>query len=235
MTADLWGESATAPLHIVHLGYAAGAILGPLIAQPFLSTNHSRNASVELDALWGDADATAAAASESWQSMSDKIRQSTPVLHTIIVPFTLVAISGLLSTALFAVSACVGRVPTRSPTPATERAKPSLRELLHPGTCAAGDAVYGTLMLTLLVLLYVAMSGKEQPIFIFVYVLAVDERLHMSSREGALVTTMFYVAYTCGRLLTAVLGLCVPIQVPQRDYSVLQQQYLPTVMLLFKQ
>ena len=45
MTTALWGAASTAPMHIVHLGYALGTIVGPLLVIPFIPSNatHSAN------------------------------------------------------------------------------------------------------------------------------------------------------------------------------------------------
>ena len=229
MTTALWGAASTAPMHIVHLGYALGTIVGPLLVIPFIPSNatHSANHSDDnydvtltygryFTRTFSNHDENNSSRTNADGAMTD---------NPIIVPYAIVGATGIIGAVLFHLLRCFDGTCTsdslvtssvnscRRTDASRDEHRPSVRELLHPASCAGGSTVYGVQMFSLIILLYVMLTGKEVPIFTFIDVMAVDGKLAFSAREGALLTTMFYVAYSVGRTVVAIIGHYVPIQV----------------------
>ena len=208
MTTVLWGERATAPLHIVHFGYAIGTILGPVVAAPFQSQNMT----------------------------SCDVTLNTMTLHVnaVRIPFSIIGAQGLFTALLFV--SLIFFIPrtTTSSTPTAEHTLP-LRQRLSPGTCAGGNTCFGVTLLALSAVLYFFLTGKEQPVFAFIYAMALDRVKPAFTKEHAnLVTTAFYVSYSGGRLLGAVIGHFVRIQVWLHQMSINLAMKLTPPTLYFR-
>ena len=188
MTTVLWGKHAAAPLHIVHLGYSIGSILGPVVAAPFQTANMT-----------------------SCDTTSNTTRSSDDV-NAVRIPFSIIAGLGCLTAILFA--SLMLLIPRRAQTLPPPEEELTLRKRLSPATCAAGDTVFGASLLGLSFVLYFFLTGKEQPVFSFVYAMALDRvEPAFSKLHATQLTTVFYACYSSGRLLGAVVGHFVKIQV----------------------
>ena len=239
MTTHLWGASATVPLLLVHFGYAIGTIVAPVIAGPFLAGypdnkngSHSngsdyRDYLTEMQPM--DNDAMSYELKNSRSNMDHVISgldpvnfqvyavEHEPVKSRIYIPFGIIACFTTLTAFMFLsvtiYNFCIHKQDIQQTNPVVTTQRPAFRSLVSPASCADGNLLYGSVMLTLTVFLYLMFTGRETPIFTFVTVLAVDRKLHFSIKEGTFLTTMFFVAYSVGRLTAAFVGLFINIKV----------------------
>ena len=95
----------------------------------------------------------------------------------------------------------------------TDTTHQSLRTLLNPASCSEGRPIFGAQMFSLLLVLYILIVSKDTLINTFIYAIAVDKDMGFTPWQGVLVTTMYWVCYAVSRLVFAVIGHFVRIQV----------------------
>ena len=81
------------------------------------------------------------------------------------------------------------------------------------GECADGRVLYGVALIIILFLIYMLNSGKDNSISTLMYAVAVDTSLGFTPLQGSLLAMGYYVGYAAGRLVYAILGFFLPVQV----------------------
>ncbi|KAL3883298.1 hypothetical protein ACJMK2_029580 [Sinanodonta woodiana] len=182
----MWEEKAAPPLHAIHMGFGVGAILAPLVANPFLAVPAD-------DQMNGSS-----AGNTSFGNTTKHYLKESAVQY----PFVIIAFLIIGSGIPFFVYQClhIKERKAYSPINSEERRKPSLKEMINPATYADGSLFYGCVMFCLLFVYYFMTVGGEQMFGNFVRSFAVDN-LHFSRNHASYLDTAFWACFTVGRFI----------------------------------
>ncbi|KAK3577971.1 hypothetical protein CHS0354_008914 [Potamilus streckersoni] len=183
---QMWEEKAAPPLHAIHMGFGVGALLAPLLANPFLAVvaDDQKNGTSAGNITFGNA--------------TEHYLKETAVQY----PFVIIAFLIIGSGIPFFVYQCfhIKKHKTYSHINSEERRKPSLKEMINPATYADGSLFYGCVMFSLLFVYYFMTVGGEQMFGNFVRSFAVDN-LHFSRDHASYLDTTFWACFTVGRFI----------------------------------
>ena len=184
LALDLWKESNTAVIQLIHMGYGTGALLTPLICAPFLAT-------VEF-------------ASDN----SVKVIKESRVQ----IPFFMIAVFTLVLSFPFFFWHCSRQSENGSKSeydqPLIDKKKSKQRpflEMINPATYANGNLVFGLLMIFLLSVYYFNLIGCEKVFASFVRTFSVDA-LKFDKIQASYLNTVFWASFTFGRFCTCIIS-----------------------------
>ncbi|CAC5389261.1 unnamed protein product [Mytilus coruscus] len=194
---SLWKEKATGPLHVLHFGYGIGAIIVPLILNPFLAvlSPDSTNETSSIGQVLNVTD------------------QHIPMKHgneTISQYLKVSRIkSGYLIVAIIVASTddkCVHQDSKR---------KIKIKELskfIDPKKCTGGSHWYSVQIMGLLFFYFFNTIGGEIIIKTFLRSYSID-KLNFSGDDGSILNTAFAISYTLSRLAGLITSRYVPVRI----------------------
>ena len=168
-------------------------MVAPLIVQPFLSRD---GAEPIRNVTWTP-------------SAPDAMQEMKGNGTMIYVPYAISGGLGLFPVLFFLIFYCL---PYPSFMTARIQRK-TIRQILSPGECFGGQTIFGIFMFVIIFLLYTAICGKDVSIGTFLFTIAVESKLHFSKHAAAILNTVFFAAYTVGRLAASVVTRFLPIEV----------------------
>jgi len=187
---EMWQEKAAGPMHVLHTGYGIGAILIPLIANPFLaetynSTNTNTSISnITLPPLLSADDFVIKKESRIQYAYLAVAAFDFPL----IIPFLIFQV-------------CTYYDKTKNKNGSQEKKKDrSMREILNPATYANGSFCYGILMFILLFLYFLNLIGNGKMFSNFVRSFSVDQ-LKFSKDTASYLNMAYWISFTIGRFL----------------------------------
>ena len=194
---DLWGEKGGPAMHALHFGYPIGAMIGPLIAYPFVSVEPSNNTDANLTT---DIIPTTMEDSSLFDDGSH-----------IEIAFAIVACIDIVFAIIFIVFQFV--LPSKKMISYQEKADFDWKTVFSPSQWAGGDFKFGITMLIFMMTFYVLhiITIKGSTTFYVTY--AVDSKLGYTNKQATLYSSITNFAATVGRGLSILFAKCVPIQV----------------------
>lgn len=216
----MWREKSASPLHILHAGFGFGSFIIPLIANPFLAKvapdeKNSTNISLTCD---GKCNTDFTTTPVSTTTTEKKYLEDTSRIQYAY------AIAGLIAVAvstIFYIYYCIGSkdreriradMKSVSEKDASGTRTLSFREMFNPATCAAGRFLYGLEIFALVFLFFMQLVGGERVAGKFIRAFAIDYH-HFSNDDGSYINTVFWIAYSCGRVLGFITAKWIPIRI----------------------
>ena len=209
MLINLWADKVDAPMHVLHMAYGIGWTISPMLTLPFLShpvdipgfENATGNNSVPHDAHLdiphtGDS---------NFMSLNDIAL--TPNSH-IAIPFFIVG--GMLCAlgGAYMYSHFRGRPGNLE---LTAKPRSTLREVVNPGSCAAGDRVFGITMTGMFAFFYTLHVAQQLSVTRFLFTYVVDTIHLFTEAEATWLMMVNGLFFTFGRGIMAVASHLVPI------------------------
>lgn len=211
MVMHIWQENAATPLMLTHFGFGVGAIISPQIARPFLSDTVNGNTTEGISNVTTSANIYSAHLYK-WYAMSysqwEDIHTTNSDDSRIIICYSIVGLLILLIS-LFQLYFVLTDPPSGYQTWQPEE---SVKDMMKPSTCAAGDTAFGVQLLGGLCLFYALVSGSQAAYVDFLFSYATESDLNFSSDEASAINSAFFFCYTMGRLFGGLLARCVPVQ-----------------------
>ena len=167
-----------------HFGYGVGAMIAPLLAEPFIGV--PRNVTLT----------TENGTSAPQISFIDRID----------IPYYII---GALSTCCAVITMVYyihGRVTNiRSPHEVIKSTKKSFGEIFSYDACPTGSRLYSIIMMSLFLVYAILMSGGEETVKNFLYTFATENRIiPFTKEEASTLNSIFWLTFTVGRLVTVV-------------------------------
>ena len=193
MTMHLWGEATASPMNAVHFGFGLGAILAPQLAMPFLSSD-TKAADSDITTILNG---TSTNQSKTLAAVYLNTTEPTPREETdarLVYPYTIIALIGIIFTVMMAVFYVVGPpsgFPARKPVKS--------KVLFSPSSCAGGRLLYGLMLFILLFVYFIQAVGGERAYGKFLFTYAVDGQLNFTKRSAAILNSLFWACFVCGR------------------------------------
>lgn len=195
-------------MHATHMGFGVGALLAPLIANPFLAklgfNDGNSPAAVEVNG-------TSANSSELVVIEESRV-------HLAYV--TIGVISAFLSIPVFIYPVIlICRLKNRTNytsfddegSTKTSRRCSDVLNAINPATYAGGSKSFGIFVFIIVILFFANLVGGEQLFGNFIRTYSVD-RLHFPRNEASYLDTIYWGSFTAGRLLGSVLSHFVNIR-----------------------
>ena len=209
----MWAEKAPLPVHALHTAVTLGQMIGPLIAQPFISSRNDTNpAGGEQINDQAFKYYTSGNMSASWDQMlhSDLHSQQMAPSPFIFMPYVIVGTFTCLVSIVFFI---FSRMQIPSEFLSTETTPRTLKQILNPATCADGNILYATFMLICIFLVYLAYVSTNNSMNIFLYPIAMETHLNFTKTSASLLMTTYFAASTAGRFFWGLLSHFIPITV----------------------
>jgi FHS family Na+ dependent glucose MFS transporter 1 len=187
---DLWGDKASAPMHALHFGYPIGAMIGPLIAYPFVSIEKDNSTTSDTTTI-----------SDGGRDYADDSQ--------IEIAFAIVACFLLVLAAMFAVFQVA--MPSWKIASFQDKAGYSWREVLSPAKWADGDTKFGITITVFIMLFYFFHVATFKTSSTYYITYAADE-MGYSNQDAALLSSAMSFAGMAGRGLSIILAKFIPIQ-----------------------
>ncbi|XP_069112700.1 sodium-dependent glucose transporter 1A-like [Argopecten irradians] len=198
----LWREKASAPMHMLHLGFGIGCLLVPLVANPFLP-HMAYLPDCELNvSITNVTDANC--------SINNLDFTTVYVDSKVDYAYAIVAIPTMVLAILFMIFQCV--LPQVHDVRGSGIKKRDSKAMLNPASCTGGDCWYGLLLFSLVFFYFLFTVGFERFYTKFIRTFAVDE-LHFTKDKGSYVNTGFWVTFSLGRFIGFITGKFVSIRV----------------------
>ena len=193
---DLWGEKGGPAMHALHFGYPIGAMIGPLIAYPFVSVEPSNNTDANLTT---DMIITTMEDSSLFDDGSH-----------IEIAYAIVACIDIVFAIIFIVFQFV--LPSKNMASHQKKANFDWKTVFSPSQWAGGDFKFGITMLIFMMIFYILhrITIKGSTTFYVTY--AVDSKLY-TNKQATLYSFVTNFAATVGRGLSILFAKFVPIQV----------------------
>lgn len=226
------------------MGYSIGTILGPVLIAPFLAsaavsnnTSHNGNSTMlfqsasmggqalplnihsksiyvslfeEEQCLWCEN------LDESYgnNGMSNLSAANVTTAADIRVPFGTAGAYTIVVSAVFLAYACFAIHNSDSVPRYALRRKPSVVEIMSPGTCTDGNTGYGVRMFILIFILFSLFSAKDTCVTSFLQPIAVHTpTLDFTIKQADLLITVHYACYAIGRIVVAIIAKFITIKV----------------------
>ncbi|XP_033763279.1 sodium-dependent glucose transporter 1A-like [Pecten maximus] len=200
----LWREKASAPMHMLHLGFGIGCLLVPLVANPFLP-QMSYLPDCEINSNLSVTNVTDTNCSINSLDFTTVFEDS-----MVDYAYAIVAIPTMTLAMVFMIFQCVfTQVHDERGTSIKKR---DSRAMLNPATCTDGDCCYGVLLFSLVFIYFLFTVGFERFYTKFIRTFAVDE-LNFTKDEGSYVNTGFWVTFSLGRFIGFATGKFVSIRI----------------------
>lgn len=200
---EMWKEGTPAPMHALHMGFGIGALLAPLIANPFLAILQFADDNTN--------------ATHNTAGQSDCNDDSFIILKESRVHWAYVAI-GLLSAVIslpffiYPVIKCYSKrqllqyynMDEEKPTNTLSNIQKFLT-MLNPATSARGSWKFGLFVYITIFLYFINLVGGEQLFGNFVRTFSVDE-LKFSRDEASYLDTVYWGSFTMGRFTGSIVS-----------------------------
>ena len=205
MLLEIWRENAASPMHAIHMAFGIGALLAPLIANPFLAV---------LDYT---SENTTASTPKPGSETFTVIKESRVQLAYI----TIGVISFVLSLPFFIYPAIQSFMSYKEKTEyynvdvtedTADLEPKTFKQLFNPATYAAGSFKYGLFVFVWILLYYINLAGGEQLFGNFIRSYSVDQ-LKFTRDEASYLDTVFWGSFVVGRFIGALLAYYVSIKV----------------------
>lgn len=191
---SVWGEGSGSAMQALHFGFPIGALLGSLLAVPFVSSEETKDNST---------------------LSHDLLDNSYPDNSQIETAFAIVGACAAV-VALAHILLHFVKIPQSM---LHERKNSPWKDLIHPGKWADGDSMFGLAVLILLTLFYVFQMATMKGVLTYIVTYAVDSDLDFTNAEAALLNAVMNGCGGIGRAVfipvahylsvTGVLMLCV--------------------------
>lgn len=203
----MWADKASGPLHAAHLGYGIGSFIVPQIAKPFLSQRiptTSSKFSVQncLANTTGNRSENSTAAVVG-EPENNHFEYSYIIIMAIIMSF---------STAYYAFFYCTRRGQSTTEDSKKEEVKKTVKEIFNFNSCSPGHPYYAAGIFALVVLWFFMTMGGHMVFASFLYSYSRD-LLCLSKDSAADIQTIFWIGYTCGRAVTTIVAIWIPMKV----------------------
>jgi len=192
---NMWKEKSASPLHLLHAGFGVGSFIIPLVANPFLAIVADDTVNSTMTPNTTAPPTTTESGHEVYLRQS-KIEYAYAIAAGIVVCVSVV----------FYIYQFVGQDPsTNTEQKNDDGGKPdenkslSFREMINPATCAGGRCLYGLEIFVIVFLFFFQSTGGERVAGKFIRAFSIDY-MHFSNDDGSYLNTVFWIAYTCGRL-----------------------------------
>ena len=193
---DLWGENGRPAMHALHFGYPIGAMIGPLIAYPFVSdsTNDTTSDNATTDIL---------PITEDDSSLFNDGSQ-------IEIAFSIVAGLNILIAAIFLLFQFI--LPSKRMISYQQKHGFDWKTVFSPSKWAGGDFRFGVAMLICMMMFYVLQKITIKGSSAFYVTYAVDSGLGFSNQQATLFSFVTNLAGTVGRGLAIFFANCVSVE-----------------------
>ena len=192
--------------------WGLGNIIGPQIARPFLQP-------IPLDNANSSNVSKAINTSAAWKytitnNTNAEDLTKMPIEYIFIIAFTVSSTAIITSAVLYVAELRgTGKSPSyvkldTKMTETTQRIEQdqSWTHVFDPATCAGGQRCYGTILFILITLYYFTTIGGEGCLVNFTYSFAVKSQLNFTVDEATYLSSGFFLAFTIGRLLSAIVA-----------------------------
>lgn len=216
---NMWKEKSASPLHILHGGFGFGSFIIPLIANPFLakiapdeknSTNTSLSCDDHCKINFTTTPVTTTTTEKRYLEDTSRIEYAYAIAGVIAVTVSII----------FYIYHCTGskdreRIKAdmkNDKNEASETRTLSFKEMFNPATCAAGRLLYGVEIFALVFLFFMQAVGGERVGGKFIRAFSIDYH-HFSTDDGSYINTVFWIAFSCGRVLGFIAARWIPIRI----------------------
>ncbi|KAL3883296.1 hypothetical protein ACJMK2_029578 [Sinanodonta woodiana] len=189
-TLELWEEHAASPMHALHMGFGIGALLVPIIVNPFLAKFVEYNTTDKINSSKFQNHDSVIILEESRVHVAYLIVSI--IVFCIGVPFFIyqyLHIRQRRHNQYNRLDINVSRRNIKSRT---------FKEMINPGSYAGGSFWYGSLMFFLLFIFYFNLVGAEQLFGNFVRSFSVDE-LKFDKDSASYLNMLFWASFALGR------------------------------------
>ena len=201
---EMWKEKAASPMHAMHMGFGIGALLAPLVANPFLAVLDFDQQILPNNTL---------NMTSSTTSPNDFVIVKESRVHLAFITI------GLLVAALsfpFFVYPFVkffqrrkdfeySNMDTDSSSISIESYKNRCLNMINPATYAEGSFKFGLFVFIIVFLYFLNLVGSEQLFGNFIRTFSVDQ-LRFERDEASYLDTVYWGFFTLGRLSGSVLA-----------------------------
>ena len=190
----LWGQNTSVMLQLLHVGYGVGALLVPIIVNPFLAVIKYKDEQ------------------GNHQSETFEVVEESRVHYA----FVGVGVGSFLLALAFYYFQYRGtgdykQVPTdEDANPKNSQSLP-LRDMLNPATYADGSFGFGIYMFVVLFVFYFNMTGSEEVFGHFVRSFSVDS-FKFSKTQASYLNMVYWLSLTIARLFMSVISHYIPIR-----------------------
>ena len=195
----IWGEKSATGIAAIHFGYGVGAILAPILAEPFIAEPAGNQT------LAGNQTVIGNVTSSFGQGKDNEDR--------IDIPYFLmgtVAIFWALVTLAFYIHSRITRM--RSPYEVKSEKRKSFRQIFSFDACPTGSKVYSSILMPLILIYIMLVAGGEETIKNFLYTFATENtRIPFTKEEASTLNSIFWLTYTAGRLVTVIACKYIPL------------------------
>ena len=187
----MWGLNGGSARIAIHVGYPLGAMIGPLIAMPFVmdtpEVDDSSSASVEFpvvmneSSLVGVVTVLASSTRKTVEYIEDTSRME--------VAYGIVASLVLLLAVVFMFLQCCVKTPSQ---PIAERGRQlSFRDVWRPSVWADGDSCYGVAVTLFLIAYYILLMGAMKGTQVYLVTYAIDSGM-LTNQMAALLNSLTF-------------------------------------------
>ncbi|KAH3871407.1 hypothetical protein DPMN_034607 [Dreissena polymorpha] len=206
----MWQENSASPLHLLHGGFGIGSFIIPLISNPFLAVKADEDQNTT----------TVTSTSAPMTTAKSYLKES-----RIEYAYAIAAVIVVVVSVVFYIYHCNGvrknaqgvanASKTENEDGKLDDGKPkalSFRQMFNPATCANGRVFYGVQIFFLVFLFFFQAVGGERIAGKFIRSYAI-EYLDFSQDDAIYLNTVFWIAFTCGRIGAFVAAHWVPIRI----------------------
>ena len=218
-----WLEKSASPLHILHCGYGIGGFIAPLIANPFLAEFKTIG---NLDLNVTSSDNLSASTLLGYDVTTDVLNLSTEIVvvetSRIEICYAIVGAMTIAMSVVFCFLQCYSNDDQKRTTTLEKgdtvivenklTKERTFRQLINPATCANGNLCFGMLILGLMFTRYFFFTACDRLLGTFIRSYSVDF-LGYSKDEGSYINTIYWVAYSAGRIVCFVAANFISIKV----------------------
>ena len=207
---ETWEEKSPSPMHAMHMGFGIGALLAPLIANPFLAVTSTELTTTNSSNI--------NMSNETSSSNRTHSQETTIVIEESRVEFAfiIIAILTLIGSIPFwfaQVRKCTLTGSDEKVVPASQREteRKSFKEIVNPAAYTGGSMVWGIVILILIFLIYLNVVGGEHSFGNFIRTYSVDV-LKFSKDNASYLNLTYWLFHTLGRFSTFIIARWVPIR-----------------------
>lgn len=205
MIVAMWGEHNGGPMQALHFGYPLGAMVGPLIAYPFVSKDTTNTTN------WLPIHNVSS--SEPVQPLVNITNNTVPTESHIEVPYIIIASLDIFMAVMFIIFQCFSR-PVTSQCDNNKKSNRLVsrnwREVFSPTRWGGGSFKFGVTIVALLMFFYFMQVGTVRGFIAYYTSYAVESDLAFTPQQGTLYSSATNLAGALGRGVGAILALFIP-------------------------
>ena len=230
---ETWAEKSPSPMHAMHMGFGIGALLAPLLANPFLaitstvlidtnstiplSTNNTvtiaSNSTVSSTVSVAAANSSSVATTEINTQLQETLHviKESRVQYVFII-ISLITLVGAFPFWYFQARKCMTTgSEVNVPENQTQQERKSFKEILNPANYTGGSMVYGICIIVLICIIYINAVGGEHSFGTFVRTYSVDV-LKFSKDNASYLNLTYWFFHALGRFFSFIIALWIPIR-----------------------